>query len=504
VPQGPQAPEISELAYAATHVTPGTLFFCVPGFTRDGHDFAQEAIAKGAVALVVERSLSTGIPEIQVPSVRAAMATVAAAFYGDPTNDLQTVGVTGTNGKTTTTFLIRALLEADHRQTGLLGTVKSIVGGVEHAVQRTTPEAIDLQRAFREMHDLGDVACVLEVSSHALELHRADAIHFTAAVFTNLTHDHLDFHPTMEQYFNAKRRLFTDLNPERTIINIDDAYGSRLAKELQDPITVALRSPTATYRATDVQTGLQGSSFTVRTQDGDLMELKSPLRGTFNVYNVLGAFATAGIVRQFYLGVRGRRRALGESGPRALGRATRSNPRLYGGLVVHFGVVLIAVALAASSAHGASKTVRLRVDESATVAGYKFTYVGATTEKSGQKTTVSVGVRVQKGDRDLGVYAPAVSTYPNSTEGIGTPSVHTGLREDVYLTLVSSPNQQGRVTLGIRINTMIVWLWIGGGVMAIGTVLALLPSLRRRPRREAGDPGDPDAEPVDELEEVTA
>jgi len=218
----------------------------------------------------------------------------------------------------------------------------------------------------------------------------------------------------------------------------------------------------------------------------------------------LGAFATAGIVRQFYLGVRGRRRALGESGPQALGRATRSNPRLYGGLVVHFGVVLIAVALAASAAHGTSETVRLRVGESATVSGYTFTYVGAKTARSGQKTTVSVGVRVQKGDRDFGMYAPAVSTYPNSTEGIGTPSVHTGLREDVYLTLVSSPNQQGRVTLGIRINSMIVWLWIGGGVMAIGTVLALLPSLRRRPRPAVGERAEPDAEPDAALEEVTA
>ncbi len=218
----------------------------------------------------------------------------------------------------------------------------------------------------------------------------------------------------------------------------------------------------------------------------------------------LGAFATAGIVRQFYLGVRGRRRALGESGAQALGRATRSNPRLYGGLVVHFGVVLIAVALAASSAHGTSETVRLRLDESAKVGGYTFTYVGANTERSGQKTTVSAGVRVQKGERDLGVYAPAVSTYPNSTEGIGTPSVRTGLREDVYLTLVSSPNQQGRVTLGIRINSMIVWLWIGGAVMAIGTVLALLPSLRRRPRPAAGDRDAPESEPDAELEEVTA
>jgi cytochrome c-type biogenesis protein CcmF len=171
---------------------------------------------------------------------------------------------------------------------------------------------------------------------------------------------------------------------------------------------------------------------------------------------------------------------------------------------VHFGVVLIAVALAASAAHGASATVRLRVGQSATVSGYKFTYVGATTSRSGQKTTVSAGVRVQKGGRDLGVYAPAVSTYPNSTEGIGTPSVRTGLREDVYLTLVSSPNQQGRVTLGVRINSMIVWLWIGGAVMAIGTVLALLPSLRRRPRPVADERSEPDAEPDAALEEVTA
>ena len=141
------------------------------------------------------------------------MAPAAAAFYGDPTAKLETVGVTGTNGKTTTAFLLRALLEAGGRPTGLLGTVKSVIGGVEHEVQRTTPEAIDLQRTFREMLDAGDRACVMEVSSHALELHRADAIHFAAAIFTNLTQDHLDFHPTMEDYFAAKRRLFVDAAP---------------------------------------------------------------------------------------------------------------------------------------------------------------------------------------------------------------------------------------------------------------------------------------------------
>ncbi len=281
---------ITSLGYDNRAVTPGTLFFCVPGFTRDGHDFAPEAIAKGAVALVVERPLNLGVPEIRVQSVRKAMAPAAASFYGDPTANLQTVGVTGTNGKTTTAFLVRALLEADQRQTGLLGTVKSVIGGVEHEVERTTPEAIDLQRTFREMLDHGDVACVMEVSSHALELHRADAIHFAAAIFTNLTQDHLDFHATMDDYFRAKRRLFTEFGPSHAIVNIDDRYGRRLADGLADPITFGLDDPTAAFRATNVDLTLAGSSFTARTPDGEV-ELTSPLRGRFNVYNVLGAFA---------------------------------------------------------------------------------------------------------------------------------------------------------------------------------------------------------------------
>jgi UDP-N-acetylmuramoyl-L-alanyl-D-glutamate--2,6-diaminopimelate ligase len=290
--------EITDLAYDNRRAGPGTLFFCVPGFTRDGHDFAADAVANGAAALVVERPLDLDVPQIRTESVRRAMAPAAAAFYGDPTTHLETVGVTGTNGKTTTAFLIRALLEADNRQTGLLGTVKSIIGGQEHEVVRTTPEAIELQKTFRQMLDAGDHACVMEVSSHALELHRADAIHFAAAVFTNLTQDHLDFHPTMEDYFNAKRRLFVAgpgaAHPEPpgvSVINIDDPYGARLAADLQDPVTFALDA-TATYTALHVETGLAGSRFDVRAPD-QTIALSSPLRGRFNVYNVLGAFAAA-------------------------------------------------------------------------------------------------------------------------------------------------------------------------------------------------------------------
>ncbi len=290
-PSGAHDLQITNLAYDTRQVTPGTLFFCVPGFTRDGHEFAPEAIAKGALALVVERPLSSGVPEIEVQSARAAMAPAAAAFYGDPTESLQTVGVTGTNGKTTTAFLLRALLEAGGRPAGLLGTVISVIGGQEHEVVRTTPEAIDLQRTFRAMLDGGDRACAMEVSSHALELHRADAIHFAAAIFTNLTQDHLDFHGSMEAYFAAKRRLFIEGQPRFAVINVDDRYGRRLAGELQAVTTFALDRE-AQYRAFDVETGLEGSRFVIRGPEG-ASDVHSPLRGRFNVYNVLGAFAAA-------------------------------------------------------------------------------------------------------------------------------------------------------------------------------------------------------------------
>jgi UDP-N-acetylmuramoyl-L-alanyl-D-glutamate--2,6-diaminopimelate ligase len=281
--------EVTNLAYDNRAVKPGALFFCVPGFTRDGHDYAPDAIGRGAIALVVERPLDLGVPEIIVNSVREAMAPAAAAFYGDPTAGLEVVGVTGTNGKTTTAFLVRSLLEAAGRRTGLLGTVKSIIGGQERPVQRTTPEAIDLQRTFREMLDAGDRACAIEVSSHALELHRADAVHFAAAIFTNLTQDHLDFHDTMEDYFSAKRRLFT-AQPGIPVINIDDPYGARLATGLdRRPVTFALDRE-ADYRASEVEIGLAGSRFVIRGA-GLEAEVASPLRGRFNVYNLLGSLA---------------------------------------------------------------------------------------------------------------------------------------------------------------------------------------------------------------------
>jgi UDP-N-acetylmuramoyl-L-alanyl-D-glutamate--2,6-diaminopimelate ligase len=281
---------VTSLTFDNRLVEPGTLFFCVPGFTRDGHDFAPDAVARGAVALVVQRPLGLGVPEVQVQDVRAAMALAAARFYGDPTSELRVAGITGTNGKTTTAFLTRALLEGAGLQCGLLGTVKSVIGGVEHPVVRTTPEAFDLQRTFREMLDAGDVACTMEISSHALELKRASGIHVAAAVFTNLTQDHLDFHPTMEDYFQAKRLLFASELTQTRIVNADSDYGRRLIEEF-DCVTFAIERE-ADYRAVDVRADATGCDFTVESPDGSF-GARVPLPGRFNVLNALGAWAAA-------------------------------------------------------------------------------------------------------------------------------------------------------------------------------------------------------------------
>jgi UDP-N-acetylmuramoyl-L-alanyl-D-glutamate--2,6-diaminopimelate ligase len=288
---GAEAPDvpISSLAYASDQVAPGALFFCVPGFRADGHDFAPDAVARGAVALVCERSLDLGVPEVVVPDARAAMGPAAARFFGDPTAELRVVGVTGTNGKTTTAFLVRAVLEAAGTPCGLLGTVTSVIGGREEPVERTTPEAIDLQRSFRRMLDAGDRACAIEVSSHALELGRANGIRFATRVFTNLSQDHLDFHPSMEHYFLAKRRLF-ELHggePGTSVVNADDEWGRRLIAELDDIVTYGVDQP-AVIRARDVEFDPDGSRFTCDTPDGSI-ELTTRLPGHFNVLNALAA-----------------------------------------------------------------------------------------------------------------------------------------------------------------------------------------------------------------------
>src|SRR3954470_17713732 len=254
--------EVQELAYDTRAVGPGTVFFCVRGARADGHDLAAEAVERGAVALVVERPLDVALPQIVVPDSRAAMAPAANAFFGEPTRELQVAGVTGTSGKTTTSFLLYAILAAAGRRPGLVGTIEARVGGERRGVERTTPEAIDLQRLFREMLDAGDRSCAMEASSHASELHRLDNVRFRTLVFTNLSQDHLDFHADMESYFQAKRRLFFTEPRPIAVVNVGDEHGRRLADELPEAIT-----------------------FSYDTDAAKLSGIDLKLRGRFNVEN---------------------------------------------------------------------------------------------------------------------------------------------------------------------------------------------------------------------------
>jgi UDP-N-acetylmuramoyl-L-alanyl-D-glutamate--2,6-diaminopimelate ligase len=288
--EGDPATEIASLAYDNRKVGPGGLFFCVRGLTTDGHDFAPAAVEAGAAALVCERPLGLGVPEILVDDARSAMAPVAAAFHDHPTAGLKVAGITGTNGKTTTAFLLHDILEFAGIHSGLMGTVKQLVGGAEEAVERTTPEAIDLQATFRRMEEAGDEACVMEVSSHAMAMHRADAIDFDTAVFTNLTQDHLDFHEDMEDYFAAKRLLF-ESGPGASVVNLDDPYGQRLAAEFET-ITYSAEGAAADYTATEVRFDASGADFLVESEHGDLI-VHTSLPGRFNVANALAALAAA-------------------------------------------------------------------------------------------------------------------------------------------------------------------------------------------------------------------
>ena len=233
--RGDPATEIRGLAYHTRDVADGTLFFCVPGLTFDGHAFAARAAAAGAAALVCERDPGVALPQVLVPSVRRVMALVAARWYGHPSRQLTVVGVTGTNGKTTTAHLLAGIFAAAGRPAALLGTVVNRIGGRDNAVQLTTAEALDLQRMFRDMVAAGDRACALEISSHALVQDRAAGIDFDAVVFNNLTRDHLDFHKDLDDYYAAKRRLFLPEEARngtaRAIVNAGDEYGRKLARE---------------------------------------------------------------------------------------------------------------------------------------------------------------------------------------------------------------------------------------------------------------------------------
>jgi UDP-N-acetylmuramoyl-L-alanyl-D-glutamate--2,6-diaminopimelate ligase len=272
--RGDASVDVTGVTHDSRQVGPGSLFCCVPGRVTDGHDHAPGAVAAGAVALLCERPLDLPVAQVVVADARATMGPVAAAFHGHPSASMDVVGVTGTNGKTTTTFLLQAILEAAGRPTGVIGTLSGA---------RTTPEAPELQARLAELRDEGRRAVAMEVSSHALALDRVAGTRFRVAVFTNLSRDHLDFHETMEDYFAAKARLFEPRYADVAVVNADDPRGRLLAD--------AASVPTRTYSLHDVE-GLElGATTSTGTWRGH--RLVVPLGGSFNVANALAALGAA-------------------------------------------------------------------------------------------------------------------------------------------------------------------------------------------------------------------
>lgn len=301
----PETPEpvITGLAYDSRRVQAGDLFFAVPGFKADGREFVAEAEKAGAAAIVTESpGAGVGIPQCRVENIRLVMALAAANFYRRPSSGMTLIGVTGTNGKTTTTYMIDAILRSIGSPTGVIGGVQYRIGDRMLPATRTTPEAIDLQKMLAEMAAVDTEVAILEVSSHGIELSRVAMLDFDIAVFTNLTHDHLDLHSDMESYFHTKRRLFVGslefaqheavpgMRP-LAVVNIDDEYGQRLADDLEDVITYGL-TPEADISAGTIKQEDWGSTFTLATPEG-LAPVRLRLPGMYNIMNALAAAGTA-------------------------------------------------------------------------------------------------------------------------------------------------------------------------------------------------------------------
>jgi UDP-N-acetylmuramoyl-L-alanyl-D-glutamate--2,6-diaminopimelate ligase len=285
---------VKSIAYDSRKATAGSVFVGMRGQHADGSQFASQAAARGAIAVVSEADPPPGfqIPWLRVGDARLALAALAAAFFGNPSRELTVVGITGTNGKTTTAYVLSTLLEIAGVRCGLLGTVVYRVGAEERDAARTTPEAADVQQLLREMVDRGCGACAMEVSSHALALRRVEEIQFRAAVFTNLTRDHLDFHGDMDSYFGAKRRLFEMLGPESFgVVNVDDPRGAGLVDFAPTSITYGIDRP-ADVRAERFSLSIDGLSFCAHTPRG-VVNVRSRLIGRPNVYNILAAVSTA-------------------------------------------------------------------------------------------------------------------------------------------------------------------------------------------------------------------
>ncbi|MFP5224121.1 MAG: UDP-N-acetylmuramoyl-L-alanyl-D-glutamate--2,6-diaminopimelate ligase [Actinomycetota bacterium] len=287
--------EITTITHDSRQVSAGSLFCCIPGERFDGHTFAPAAVAAGAAALLVERELELQVPQLVVPSVRAAIGPVASALFGDPSRSMTVVGVTGTNGKTTTTYILEQVFRALGWKPAVIGTVETRIGDQRAPGVRTTPEASDLQALLAHMRDAHCDAVAMEVSSHGLDQGRVDGTHFEAAVFTNLTQDHLDYHETMEDYFEAKALLFSQRRSRHAVINIDDTWGRRLAERIasQMPlVTTGMESEDADVRSESVVLGARGSTVIVGVGE-ERIQIQVPLPGRFNVSNALGVVGVA-------------------------------------------------------------------------------------------------------------------------------------------------------------------------------------------------------------------
>lgn len=290
-------PVIKGLCADSRAVKKGDLFFAVKGERFNGNEFIHEAIKKGAVAVVSEESHRKGItvPYVQVQEMNDAMAYMAARFFGKPSQTLSLVGITGTNGKTTTSYLLYEIIRASGKRAGLLGTIRYIIDSESVKAPLTTPQAVEFQHLLFRMVSKGVTHAVAEVSSHALTLKRVDYTRFAITVFTNLTRDHLDFHGDMEAYFQAKRRLFFDFNSEVSVINQDDPYGRRLYNELKDAglktITFGL-DDSSMCRATGIRQSIEGTEFAISFED-ECQRIFTPMIGITNVYNILASVAVA-------------------------------------------------------------------------------------------------------------------------------------------------------------------------------------------------------------------
>ena len=284
--------QIDDVAYDSRAVTPGALFFCVPGVHVDGHDFAARAIDAGAVAVVVERLLDVDVPQVLVSSVRSVMGPLASAFFGDPSRAFTLIGVTGTNGKTTTTFLLESVFRALGTTPGVIGTVETHIGDTVLPVTRTTPEAIDLQRLLASMRDAHVGAAAMEASSEGLAFERVEGTHFACAIFTNLSQDHLNTHGTMDAYFEAKALLFREEMSERAVVNVDDAYGRELVARTDLPLVTFAIDHEADVRGHSLDLARTGSSF-VADIAGRSLPVRVNLPARHNVENALGVLAAA-------------------------------------------------------------------------------------------------------------------------------------------------------------------------------------------------------------------